>query len=210
MKYDTFNDGYFPTRGVRLTLDGRYVFKGYTIYLDPKEIASMGHEAHTQDGRVPGYLSALACAQFAISIGNSFTVIPSIYLAWYSIRQEDTSEDNTLNTMHIPTIGGFIPNRYTERQIPFFGLPTGFRNCRPITAVGQLDVRYRISPKNFVSVKGGLFNDDYSFGEFIHIKPVYAFGAEYARQSMFGPLKLAVQWCDLTGVTAYASIGFDL
>ncbi len=210
LKYDTFNDGYFPTNGIRLTLDGRYVFKGYSIDLDPKEIASMGHEAHTQDGRVPGYLSALASAQFAISIGNSFTVIPSIYLAWYSIRQEDTSEDNSLNTMHIPTIGGFIPNRYTERQIPFFGLPTGFRNCRPFTGVGQLDLRYRISPKNFVTLRGGLFNDDYSLDQFFLISPVYAFGAEYARQSMFGPLKLAVQWCELTGVTAYASIGFDL
>jgi outer membrane protein assembly factor BamA len=27
-KYDTFDDGYFPTRGIRLALDGRYVFKG--------------------------------------------------------------------------------------------------------------------------------------------------------------------------------------
>lgn len=210
LKYDTFNDGYFPTHGVRLSLDGRYVFKGYSIDLDPTDTASYGHEAHTENGRVPGYLTALASAQGAISIGDNFTILPSLYLAWYSMRPEDTGEDNTLNTMHIPTFGGFIPNRFTERQIPFFGLPTGFRNCRPFSGLGQLDLRYRISPKNFVTVRGGLFNDDYSFDEFIRIKPVYAFGAEYARQSMFGPMRLAVQWCSILGVTAYASIGFDL
>ena len=41
------------------------------------------------------------------------------------------------------------------------------------------------------------------------VTPIYAFGAEYSRQSIAGPLRLAVQWCDITGLTAYASIGFD-
>ena len=38
---------------------------------------------------------------------------------------------------------------------------------------------------------------------------LYAFGAEYSRQSIVGPLRFAVQWCTITGVTAYASVGFD-
>ncbi|MBQ7254525.1 MAG: patatin-like phospholipase family protein [Bacteroidales bacterium] len=210
LKFDTFNDGYFPTSGVRLSLDGRYVFKGYCIDLDPGNAASYGQEAHTEDGSVPGYLSALASAQGAISIGSRFTILPSLYLAWYPLRPEDDFENNVLNPMHITTIGGFIPNRYTERQIPFFGFPTSFRNCRPFTAVGQLDLRYRFASKNFVTVRGGFFKDDYTLSDFINVSPTIAFGAEYARQSMFGPLKIAVQWCNIVGVTAYASIGLDL
>ncbi|MBO4416943.1 MAG: patatin-like phospholipase family protein [Bacteroidales bacterium] len=210
LKFDSFNDGYFPTSGVRLTLDGRYVFKGYSIDLDPSSLSSYGHMAHTEDGQVPGYLSAIASAHGALSIGNRFTILPSLYLAWYPLRLEDSYDDNTLCPMHINTIGGFIPNRFTERQIPFFGFPNGYLNCRPFTGVGQLDLRYQFSAKNFVTVRGGYFKDEYTLKEFIHTDPIYAFGAEYSRRSMFGPLRLAVQWCNVVGVTAYASIGFDL
>jgi hypothetical protein len=36
-----------------------------------------------------------------------------------------------------------------------------------------------------------------------------AFGGEYARQTIVGPLRFAVQWCNIGGLTAYASIGFE-
>ena len=166
--------------------------------------------AHTEDGSVPGYLSAMASARGAFSIGDRFTILPSLYLAWYRMREEDSYDDHTLCPMHINTIGGFIANRFTERQIPFFGFPNGYRNCRPFTAMGQLDLRYQFYPKNYVTVRGGLFKDDYTITEFLRNEPVLAFGTEYTRKSFVGPLRLAVQWCNLVGVTAYASIGLDL
>jgi hypothetical protein len=72
-----------------------------------------------------------------------------------------------------------------------------------------LDLRYRFLRKNFVTARAGMFMRDDSIKELLHVWPVYAFGAEYARQSIVGPLRIAVQWCDITGLTAYASIGFD-
>ena len=102
-----------------------------------------------------------------------------------------------------------MPNRYTEHQMPFFGCPYGYRNTRPYSASGQLDLRYRFARKNFATVRGGLFADGYTLEDFSYTLPEYAFGLEYGRQTMVGPLKLAVQWCDMTGVTAFASIGFD-
>jgi NTE family protein len=213
-KFDTFNDGYFPTRGVRMALDGRYVFKGYTIDLDPNDpsnsyIDSMDPQALTEDGTVPRYGSVLASFEGAFSFGSNFTVLPKLYFGWYPVRDSDTSESNCLNPKHIITIGGFMPNRYTERQIPFFGFPNGFRNCRPFSAVGQLDLRYRFARKNYLTARAGVFTDSYSLKDFIYVYPVMAFGLEYARQTIVGPLKLAAQWCDITGFTAYAGIGFD-
>lgn len=208
-KQDNFDDGYFPTRGLRMGVDGRYVFKGYSIDLDPRNVGRVNMETVTPDGVVPNYFSIMANIQAAFTIGSNFTILPSLYLGWYSSRESETFEDNSLNPMHIVTIGGFIPNRYTERQIPFFGFPGGFRNCRPVSVVGQLDLRYRFSRKNYVTARGGIFNDGYDLREFFDVYPIWAVGVEYARQSMLGPLKLAVQWCDVTGVTAYASIGFD-
>ena len=65
-KYDTFNDGYFPTKGVRLSLKGRYVFKGYTIDLDPEEHLIDEWAATTPGGKVPQYVTSMACAEAAL------------------------------------------------------------------------------------------------------------------------------------------------
>ena len=37
----------------------------------------------------------------------------------------------------------------------------------------------------------------------------WAAGAEYARQSVLGPLSIGVQWCNITGLSASLLIGFD-
>ena len=213
LKFDNFNDGYFPTRGIRLTLDGRYVFKGYSIDMDPKYAMNYEpdeYQALTEDGSIPRYLSVLASFQGAFSLGSHLALLPSLYMGWYSLRQEDVADENTLNPKHIVTVGGFLPNRYTERQIPFFGFPNGYRNCRPFSTVAQLDLRYCFARKNFLTARCGAFFDDYSLTGLFDQYPVMAYGLEYARQTLVGPLKLAVQYCpNLTGLTAYASIGFD-
>ena len=209
-KYDTFDDGYFPNRGVRLALDGRYVFKGYTIDLDPNNPASWPTDLHTEDGSVPPYGSVLASVNGAFSLGENFTVLPSLYFGWHSMRECDTFDNNTLNPKHIVTVGGFMQNRYTERQIPFFGSPTAFFNTRQFSTVGQLDLRYRFAGKNFATVRGGFFTDDAHFTDLFKTRPIYAVGVEYSRKTMVGPFRLAAQYSDIFHFTLYAGIGFDL
>ena len=218
LRHDTFDDGYFPTKGIRLSLDGRYVFKGYTIDLDPNYLIGrygpdcldgMDPIPYTEDGSVPAYGTVLGSFEGAFSIGNNFTFLPRLDLGWYSYREGDTSEHNCLNPKHIITFGGFMPNRYTERQIPFFGTPIGYRNCRPFSMALQLDFRFRFARKNFVTARCGAFFDDYDIRDMVRQIPFTAYGLEYARQTIVGPFRVAVQWCDLVGVTAYAGIGFD-
>ena len=102
-----------------------------------------------------------------------------------------------------------MPDRYTERQIPFFGFPTGFRSTSQLTVVPRLDLRYRFLRKNFVTARVGMFKRDDTFKDLYLSSPIIAYGAEYSRQSIVGPLRIAVQWCSITGLTAYASIGYD-
>ena len=213
-KFDTFNDGYFPDRGIRLSLDGRYVFKGYSIDLDPANHhirdPELGEAAETEGGIVPRYYSMLASFEGAFSVGSHFTFLPSLYFGLYPIRDEDTFDRNCLNPKHVITFGGFMPNRYTERQMPFFGLPNGYRNCRPYSAVMQLDFRYRFARKNFVTARCGAFFDDYDFLSLVQQNPSTAYGLEYARQTLVGPFRLAVQYIPgMNLFTAYAGIGFD-
>lgn len=213
-RIDTFNDGYFPTRGFRLSLDGRYVFKGYTIDLDDR-IYHASESYTTKDGVVPTYLVALASFETAIPLGNHFAILPKLHFGmdWAAALRDkslsDTSYEDLFNPKHLVTLGGFMPNRYTERQIPFFGFPTGYRNCLPVVAVGQIDLRYCFLNKNYITARAGIYKDAYSFQLWPEMGSVRACGAEYARQSMVGPLRIALQWTTYVGFSGYASIGFE-
>ena len=94
--------------------------------------------------------------------------------------------------------------------MPFFGFPNGYRNARPLSTVLQLDFRFRFASKNFITARCGVFSDDYSLRDVFIAIPMHAYGLEYSRQTIVGPFRLAVQYCPrITGVTAYAGIGFD-
>ena len=231
LKYNTFDDGYFPTRGVRFTLNGRYVFWGQRknwgfngVVDDPwDETVETGYtpartrsEDSDGDGQGPEipddyyaprpvspYGSAAAGFETAFTIGENFTILPSVYFGWNSTLDEE------MHPRHAVVVGGFMPDRYTERQIPFFGFPTGFRSTSQLTVVPQLDLRYRFLRKNFVTARVGMFKREDTFRDLYLVTPITAYGAEYSRQSIVGPLRIAVQWCSITGLTAYASIGYD-
>ena len=230
LKFDTFDDGYFPMRGVRLTLNGRYVFLGqkegrglledgigdyiedepaavaWTRSDDPEDDGGYGPEVPDDFYKptpISPYGSVLASFEAAFTIGENFTILPSVYFGWNSTNEE------SMHPRHAVVVGGFMPNRYTERQVPFFGFSTGFRSSSRLTLVPQLDLRYRFLRKNYITARAGMFKRDDSFKGLYYVSPVYAFGAEYSRQSIVGPLRVALQWCDITGLTAYASIGFD-
>ena len=81
--FDTFDDGYFPTKGVRLSLKGRHVFKGYTIDLDPDNYEVTEKEATTPGGKVPQYITTMASAEAAFSLGSGFAILPKLYAGYY-------------------------------------------------------------------------------------------------------------------------------
>jgi len=210
--FDTFDDGYFPTKGVRLSLKGRYVFKGYTIDLDPDNYEVVDKDATTPGGRVPRYITSMASAEAAFSLGQGFTVLPKLYVGYYHPFMEETegtSPSNFLNPKHIVTVGGFMPDRYTENQIPFFLWSGGYRETIPISMLAQLDLRYCFLRKNYVTARAAWLNDAYSGKELFTSHRALAFGVEYSRQSMVGPLRVAASWGPVFGFSMYAGIGFD-
>lgn len=211
-KFDTFDDGYFPTRGVRLTLKGRYNFAGYSIDLDKNYAVLEEDPALTEGGRVPRYISTLASVEAAFSIGNHFTILPKLYAAWYQPFGVNTITylaRDFMNMKHTTMLGGFMPDRYTEFQIPFFLWPANTRNSSPYTAMAQLDLRYCFARKNYVSVRSGVLVRGDELRDFAENYKYWAFGAEYARQTPVGPLRLAAQWGRIGGFSVYAAIGFD-
>jgi len=73
----------------------------------------------------------------------------------------------------------------------------------------QVDLRYGINNKSFLTLRTGMFQDKDKFAELINMAPTaYAFGAEFGRKTPVGPLTLGAQWCSLRGFSVAASIGF--
>ena len=211
-KYDTFDDGYFPRRGVRLSLKGRYVFQGYSYDLDPVYHTIEEDPVVTDGGKVPHYISSSASVEAAFSIGEHFTVLPKFYAGFFRPFGVDVvmhSAYKYLNTRHAVNLGGFIQDRYVENQIPFFLWPTGFRFTNMITTMAQVDLRYCFARKNYVTLRSGALIRSDDFKDFFSNGCYWAFGAEYARQTVVGPLRVAAQWGRIGGFTVYAGIGFD-
>ena len=82
--------------------------------------------------------------------------------------------------------------------------------CSSLSGSATLDLRYRFLRKNFVILRGGLFQDSPSYKVFFNSGiTAWAAGLEYARQSVLGPIRIGAQWCDITGFSMNMSVGFD-
>ena len=212
-KYDTFDDGYFPVRGVRVSLKGRYVVDGHSSNLDPN-VPKFGYEGpSTEGGKVPNYITTMASVEAAFSIGKHFAILPKLYAAFFTpfgVNHWEYNPAKYLNIKHSTYIGGFIQDRYMENQIPFFIYPTGYRESLRFTALAQLDLRFCFSRKNYLFARGAVFNRSDGLKDLFNLPDLtWAYGIEYARQTMVGPLRLATQWSRFSGFSLYASIGFD-
>ncbi|MBP5637038.1 MAG: hypothetical protein J6X25_05955, partial [Bacteroidales bacterium] len=196
MRIDTFNDGYFPTKGFQFSVNSRLNLDGYSADLNARGL--------TEEGEVPGYIAATARMSAAFTLFQNFTIQPTLNIGWNS------NPSYEMNPKHAVVVGGHIAARHLENQIPFFGFATRYQFCQTYCTAGQLDLRYCFSRKNFVTVRAGLFHQsDRVLDYFINPLAAWAVGAEYARQSVVGPIKFAAQWCDNTGFSVYASLGFD-
>lgn len=200
IRYDTFNESYFPTKGYRFCLNTRYVFDGYSIYLEDE---GMDPEDH-YEGKVPPYSVGVTSFSSVVPMGGRLLVQPTLYFGW------QTEYPGRMNFVHTLGVGGTLAGRYIDNHIPFFGFNIGFHSCSSFAAVAQLDFRYRINHKNFFTFRGGVFQDKDYIKELVTTRPTaYAFGMEIGQKSIAGPMMLGVQWCDMTGFSLSLSVGFD-
>ena len=200
LRYDTFNESYFPTSGFRVSLNTRYVFDGYSIYMEDDDMA----EGDYYEGDVPPYSVGNAHASVAIPLGSHFVFQPSVYFGW------QTEYSGRMNFIHTLGVGGLLAGRYVDNQIPYFGFNTGYHACGNYAASMQVDLRYRINHKNYLTLRAGMFQDKDKLPEVINTAPTaYAFGLELGQKSILGPMMFGLQWCSIRGVSVSVSVGFD-
>ena len=193
---DTFNDGYFPTSGIRIGLKAREMFKGYSIYLET------GDEV-IGSGDVKPYFTGLLSAEGALSEGR-FTFLPSLYFGWTS------AETGMKDFVHVLGAGGIVPGRYVECQIPFFGTSSGMTVYDGILTSLQADLRYRIGRKTYGTLKSAFLQNGLDFNDLLsHDLTSYAFALEFGMKTVAGPLRLNGYWCSSTGFGLNFSVGYD-
>ena len=199
-RLDTMDDSYFPTKGLRFVVNGRYVFGGYSIFL---EYENEKPGLYSEDSVAP-YGVATAEFSAAVPLGRRLTLQPSVYMGWA------TTYSGQMNFAHSLCAGGIVAGRYLDYQLPFFGYSTGCHMFEHVLGTAQLDVRLEIGHANLVTLQGAALRSAASFKEFVGGLPAtWAVGLEYGRKTIAGPLRLGFHWCNETGFGATLAFGFN-
>lgn len=180
---DTFDDGYFPTKGFNIGVDYSWVFAGlrektdafHAVRFDFKTVANLGSR-----------VSVLPSANLSFLFGDA---IPTAYAN---------------------VVGGYLPGRYLDQQLSFTGVPYAVVMHKYLATVGA-DLRVKLTKNNYISalvdfgdsastLKGMARGDSMFLGA----------GLEYSYNSIIGPVRANLGWSTLTGgLNAYVGVGFD-
>lgn len=199
LRLETFNDGYFPTKGMRIALNARYVFYGYATYMEDRDDPA----GEYKQGKVPPYFTGVASIAGAMTSGR-LTFLPRVYLGWTS------TDGGMMDFVHVVSAGGVVASRYVDNQIPFFGRPSGMMVFDGFLASPQMDFQYRLNHKNYLTLKTALLqNSSYFLGLLDHRPDAIAVGLEFGRKTVAGPLQIGAHWCDLSGFGLNLSFGYN-
>ena len=178
---DTFDDGYFPTRGLNAGISYSWTFAG------TKNV----HNFHTLQ----------ADAKLVVPSEGIFTFIPSVY-ARFLMGEE-------IPLAYFNAIGGSLPGRFVDQQVPFIGV-TNLIAMENIMTLFRTDFRFKVCRNNYLTgvinyVRGSRTLQEYGKG-----MGNFGAGIEYSYDTIFGPISANVHWSDFTNKPGvYISAGFN-
>ena len=179
---NTFDDGYFPTRGVSAGVSYSWTFAGF-----PNPIR--------------GFHTVQAGAKTVLKVGDIFSLIPSFNLRF--LFGEDVP------VPYFNAIGGSMAGRYVEQQIPFIGV-TNLAAMKNILTVYRTDYRFRIIKNHYVTGIFNYARDCDTFRTYADGLGYFGAGVEYAYDTIFGPFRANIHWSSLTdSVGVYLSAGYS-
>ena len=179
---DTFDDGYFPSRGVNAGVSYSWTFAGI-----PGEV----HDFHTLQ----------ADAKVVIPAGDVFAVIPSVNCRFLM--------GSGIPVAYFNAIGGSLPGRFVDQQLPFMGV-TNLVAMENIMTLFRTDFRFRLARNHYLTGIVNYVRDSEYFTGYGKGKGNFGAGLEYSYDTIFGPMSANVHWSDFTGkVGVYLSAGFN-
>lgn len=209
-------------------MSGDYVgaFMNFEVYsIDNKFFPSKGVEfrlnyvADLVKVHVPAFRpiqSAGLDFRFVVPFGDRVALIPDIHLRTKvnnnpQILKTNSLDNSCCSLAHMTYLGGFMPDRYIEGQVPYFGINHTFFAGDQLASANAA-FRVRVSNNYYFSLKGASFYStdfirdifDRDLAQFD-----YAFGLEAGFNSLIGPLRADVHWDKSVGWGAFVSLGYD-
>lgn len=178
----TFDDGYFPTKGVDANLSYSWTFAGF-----PSKI----HNFHT----------FRADAKVVIPAGDVFAFIPSIDFRFLFGKD--------IPVAYFNAVGGLLPSRYVDQQMPFVGIGH-MAAMKNILTVFRTDYRFRIFKNHYVTGILNYARDCDYFRDYGQGLGYFGAALEYSFDTIFGPLTANVNWSNFSKkVGFYLSAGYS-
>lgn len=183
LRYETFNDAYFPTRGASVHAD-------YSLYTD---------DFVSYDGHTP-FSAVSASYAGAVALNKRWTFLPAAY--------GRVLIGHYVASPYLNVIGGTYFGKYLPQQVPFAGINHTEMLDNSVMAL-RLGMRYHIGGNHYATAiaNGGIHDDDF----FHLLKGHYLWGGSlgYAYNSRFGPLEAVLGLSNLTKkLEVYVSLGY--
>ena len=179
---DTFDDGYFPTKGLNAGLSYSWTFGGF-----PNKFNSF----HTIS----------ADAKWVLQKDKAFAFIPS-----FNIRMLLGSD---VPVAYFNAVGGSLAGRYVDQQLPFIGV-TNLHAMKNILTMARMDFRFSLAKNHYMTGIVNYARDGDCFKHYLEGLGYFGAGLEYAFDTIFGPLKANIHWSNMTNkVGFYVSAGYN-
>ncbi len=178
----TFDDGYFPTKGVDAGLSYSWTFTGF-----PNKV----HNFHV----------LRADFKAVLSVGEKFAFMPSFDFRFLFGKD--------IPVAYFNAIGGSLAGRYVEQQIPFIGC-NHLSAMENILTLYRVDFRYMPARNHYLTAIVNYARDCETFRNYGVGLGYFGAGLEYSFDTIFGPITANVHWSNLTNkVGFYLSAGYS-
>ncbi|MGN1210528.1 MAG: patatin-like phospholipase family protein [Candidatus Cryptobacteroides sp.] len=181
---DTFDNGYFPTKGFTTGLSYEWVFAGF-----PNKYNSF----HVCAADIKGVVYS----------GKVFSFIPSLNVRFLF--------GDNIPIAYMNAIGGSLAGRYLDQQIAFIG-KNNIASTKKILSVLRTDFRFNLAKNHYLTGIFNYARDGETFVDYVSSGELGWFGAgvEYAYNAFFGPVVFDVHWSNLShSVGVYLGIGYN-
>ena len=179
---DTFDDGYFPTRGVNAGVSYSWAFASFPYRSNNFQILQ-------------------ADAKTVVPIGDVFAFIPSFNFRFLI--------GDDIPVGYFNAVGGSLPGRFVDQQIPFLGV-TDLHAMKNMLTVYRVDLRFKVAKNHYVTGVVNYARDCDVLKDYANGPGYTGVALQYSFDTIFGPLSANVHWSDMTGkVGFYLSAGYN-
>lgn len=172
---DTFDDGYFPSKGVKAGASYSWTFAGF-----PHQFNNF----HTVQ----------ADAQVVVPMGGRVAFIPSMNVRFLM--------GENVPVAYFNAIGGTLAGRYVDQQIPFIGI-NKLAAMKNILTIFRADLRVKIARNHYVKAIANYARDCDYFMSYGVGPGHFGAGLEYSYDTILGPLSANVHWSSFTGKAGF-------